>query len=41
MPETNEDPPDLEDALLRRGTQTAAPAVIRSGREAMSVERWP
>lgn len=38
MPETNEDPPDLEDALLRRGTRTAPPAVIRSGREAMSVE---
>ena len=38
MPETNEDPPDLEDALLRRGTRTAAPAVLRSGREAMSVE---
>lgn len=41
MPETNEneDPPDLEDALLRRATWTAAPAsVVRSGREAMSVE---
>ncbi len=38
MPEMNEDPPDLEDELLRRATRTAAPAVIRSGREAMSVE---
>lgn len=38
MPDMNEDPPDLEDALLRRGTRTAPPAVIRSGREAMSVE---
>jgi 2-oxoisovalerate dehydrogenase E1 component alpha subunit len=39
MPDTNEEPPDLEDALLRRSTWTAAPAaVIRSGREAMSVE---
>src|SRR5262245_2948266 len=38
MPETNEDPPDLEDELLRRATRTAAPAVIRSGREVMSVE---
>jgi 2-oxoisovalerate dehydrogenase E1 component alpha subunit len=39
MPDTNEDPPDLEEALLRRSTRTAAPAaVIRSGREAMSVE---
>src|SRR5207244_5919327 len=38
MPEMNEDPPDLEDALLRRATRTAAPAVLRSGREAMSVE---
>src|SRR3954462_4746889 len=38
MPDMNEDPPDLEDALLRRTTRTAAPAVLRSGREAMSVE---
>lgn len=38
MPTPNEDPPDLEDALLRRATRTAAPAIIRSGREAMSVE---
>jgi 2-oxoisovalerate dehydrogenase E1 component alpha subunit len=38
MPEANEDPPDLEDALLRRATRTAAPAVLRSGREVMSVE---
>src|SRR5262245_13823016 len=38
MPDTNEDPPDIEDALLRRSTKIAAPAVIRSGREAMSVE---
>src|SRR5438309_5344993 len=38
MPDTNEDPPDIEDALLRRSTRVAAPAVIRSGREAMSVE---
>jgi 2-oxoisovalerate dehydrogenase E1 component alpha subunit len=38
MSEQSEDPPDLEDALLRQGTRTTAPAVIRSGREAMSVE---
>ncbi len=38
MPETHEDPPDFEDELRRRATRTAAPAVIRSGREAMSVE---
>jgi 2-oxoisovalerate dehydrogenase E1 component alpha subunit len=38
MPEQNEDPPDLEDALVRPGVRTTAPAVIRSGREVMSVE---
>src|SRR5436305_4980240 len=38
MPDTNEDPPALEDALLRRSPRTAAPAVIRSGGSAMSVE---
>ncbi len=38
MPETNEDPPDLGSGSSRRGTRTAAPAVIRSGREVMSAE---
>ncbi len=39
MPDMNEESSDLEDALLRRSTWTAAPAaVIRSGREVMSVE---
>ncbi|MBP3959748.1 thiamine pyrophosphate-dependent dehydrogenase E1 component subunit alpha [Gemmata sp. G18] len=38
MPDANEDPPDIEDALLRRGTRTAAPSAIRSGRDVMSVE---
>ena len=38
MSEPNEEPPDLEDALLRPGTRLTAPAVIRSGREVMSVE---
>jgi 2-oxoisovalerate dehydrogenase E1 component alpha subunit len=38
MPDSNEDPPDIEDALLRRATRTAAPAVIRSGRDAISTE---
>lgn len=38
MPEANEDPPDIEDVLRRRGTRTAAPSAISSGRNAMSVE---
>lgn len=40
MPDTNEheEPPDLEEALVRRGTRTAAPVAIRSGRDAISVE---
>src|SRR4051812_17166539 len=43
MPEGNEDPPDIEDALLRRGTRSpspyaAAPSAISSRRSAMSVE---
>ncbi|MDY3554023.1 thiamine pyrophosphate-dependent enzyme [Gemmata sp. JC717] len=39
MPEANnEDAPDIEDALVRRGTRTAAPSAIASGRHAMSVE---
>ena len=40
MPDANEDdPPDIEDALLRRGTtRTAAPSAIRSGRDTLSVE---
>jgi 2-oxoisovalerate dehydrogenase E1 component alpha subunit len=38
MPDANEDPPDLEDALLRRGTRLATPSVIRSGRDSMTVE---
>ncbi len=38
MPDSSEDPPDIEDALLRRSTRVAAPAVIRSGGSAMSVE---
>lgn len=38
MPESNEDAPDLEDALVRRSTRTAPPAVLRSGRDTLSVE---
>ncbi|HEY1188391.1 MAG TPA: thiamine pyrophosphate-dependent enzyme, partial [Gemmata sp.] len=38
MPDANEDPPDIEDALLRRVTRTAAPSAISSGRNVMSVE---
>src|SRR5215204_5691150 len=38
MPDTNEDPPDIEDALMRRSTKIAAPAVIRSGGAAISAE---
>ncbi len=38
MPDANEDPPDIEDALLRRGTRTAAPSAIRNGRDTLSVE---
>src|SRR5215208_3032150 len=38
MPEMNEDPPDIEGGLTRRATRTAAPAAIRSGREAISAE---
>lgn len=42
MPDANEDPPDIEDALLRRGARSAAyaaaPSAISSGRSAMSVE---
>lgn len=40
MPNVNEDdPPDIEGALLRRGTaRTAAPSAIRSGRDTLSVE---
>ena len=40
MPDANEDdPPDIEDALLRYGaTRTAAPSAIRSGRDTLSVE---
>lgn len=38
MPATNEEPPDFSHGPSRRGTHTAPPAVIRSGREVMSVE---
>jgi len=38
MPETNEDPPDVASGSPRRSVQTAAPAVIRSGREVISAE---
>jgi 2-oxoisovalerate dehydrogenase E1 component alpha subunit len=38
MPETNEDPPDIANHSPRRSVQTAAPAVIRSGREVISAE---
>src|SRR5215207_11425473 len=38
MPETNEDPPDIANGSLRRAVHTAAPAVIRSGREVISAE---
>ncbi len=42
MPDANEDPPDIEDALLRRGARStpypAAPSAIRSGRDTLSVE---
>jgi 2-oxoisovalerate dehydrogenase E1 component alpha subunit len=38
MPDTNEDPPDHGSGAPRRGTRTAAPAVVRSGREAISAE---
>jgi 2-oxoisovalerate dehydrogenase E1 component alpha subunit len=38
MPDTNEDPSDLASGLPRRAVRTAAPAVIRSHREAVSVE---
>lgn len=39
MPEMSGEPPDIEEALVRRaGTRTAAPAAIRSNREAISVE---
>lgn len=38
MPDTNEDPPDLGSGSPRRGTRTAAPAVIRSGREVVTAE---
>src|SRR5512134_518746 len=39
MPEmNNEDPPDLGSGSARRPVRLAAPAVIRSGREAISAE---
>jgi 2-oxoisovalerate dehydrogenase E1 component alpha subunit len=38
MPETNEDPPDIANGSPRRAVHTAAPAVIRSGREVISAE---
>ena len=38
MPETNEDPPDIGNGFERRAIHTAAPAVIRSGREVVSAE---
>jgi 2-oxoisovalerate dehydrogenase E1 component alpha subunit len=38
MPDMNEDPPDITSGLSRRTLRTAAPAVIRSGREAISAE---
>jgi 2-oxoisovalerate dehydrogenase E1 component alpha subunit len=38
MPEMNEDPSDIEGGLPRRAVGTAAPAAIRSGREAISAE---
>lgn len=38
MPETNEDPPDIASGSARRSVRTAAPAVVRSGREAISAE---
>jgi len=38
MPELNEDSSDLDSGLPRRAVHTAAPAVIRSGREVISAE---
>jgi len=38
MSETNEEPPDFPPGPARRVARTAAPSVIRSGREVMSVE---
>ena len=39
MPNVNEDdPPDIEGALLRVAARTAAPSAIRSGRDTLSVE---
>jgi 2-oxoisovalerate dehydrogenase E1 component alpha subunit len=38
MPETNEDPPDVASGSSRRLAHTAAPAVIRSGREVITAE---
>jgi 2-oxoisovalerate dehydrogenase E1 component alpha subunit len=38
MPDMNEDPPDSASGSPRRGLRTAAPAVIRSGREAITAE---
>ncbi len=38
MPGMNEDPPDIDGVPDRRGTHTAHPAVVRSGREAISAE---
>src|SRR5262245_39228767 len=38
MPDMNEDPPDIASGLPRRALHTAAPAVIRSGREVITAE---
>jgi 2-oxoisovalerate dehydrogenase E1 component alpha subunit len=38
MPEMNEDPPDVAGGFTRRSIHTAAPAVIRSGREVITAE---
>ncbi len=38
MPDMNEDPPDITSGVPRRAARTAAPAVIRSGREVISAE---